>query len=110
MIFIKPYILNFAFSFCLFFLSVFGQFINYNHNAFGQPFIKYYSSKEYKSDNTNWSVLQDKRGVMYFGNEKCILEFDGNSWRRIEVPNFADDICACKKIRVSAYQSSMILL
>jgi hypothetical protein len=89
---------------------VFSQTANLKYPDFGQPFIKYYSPKEYKSDNSNWSIVQDKRGVMYFGNEKCILEFDGNSWRRIEVPNFADDIFACKKIRVSAYQSGMIFL
>ncbi len=59
--------------------------VNENHEP-GNPFIKYYSPKEYKANPANWCILQDKRGVMYFGNEKGILEFDGVSWRNIEVP------------------------
>lgn len=89
MIFNKHYILNLTLLSSLFLSTLFSQTINYKLQAIGYPFIKYYSSKEYKSDNTNWCIVQDKRGVMYFGNEKCILEFDGNSWRRIEVPNSA---------------------
>jgi hypothetical protein len=78
---------------------VFSQTANLKYPDFGQPFIKYYSPKEYKSENSNWSIVQDKRGVMYFGNEKCILEFDGNSWRRIEVPNFEMIFLLVKRYR-----------
>ena len=56
------------------------------YREFGNPFIKYYSPKEYKAAPANWSILQDKRGVMYFGTEGQVLEFDGVSWRIIEVP------------------------
>jgi signal transduction histidine kinase/DNA-binding response OmpR family regulator/ligand-binding sensor domain-containing protein len=82
----KNYILNFLLINFLILSVSFSQTGNFKYQSIGQPFIKYYSPKEYKSDNTNWSIVQDKRGVMYFGNEKGILEFDGNSWRLIEVP------------------------
>ena len=51
----------------------------------GKPFIEYYSPKIYKSDPRNWSVIEDNRGVLYFGNQSGILEFDGNFWRKIKV-------------------------
>ncbi|MCP5046355.1 MAG: histidine kinase, partial [bacterium] len=37
----------------------------------------------------NWSVTQDKRGVIYVGNQGGLLEFDGVSWRSVRVPNWS---------------------
>ena len=45
--------------------------------------IKNYSAKEYKGKSQNWCVIQDKRGLMYFGNNDGILEYDGVKWRTI---------------------------
>ncbi|MBI5217330.1 MAG: hypothetical protein HY958_00170 [Bacteroidia bacterium] len=57
-------------------------------NKLGLPFMKYYSPKEYNAHALNWAVAQDKRGIMYFGNNaNGILEYDGTSWRQIEIPN-----------------------
>ena len=54
----------------------------------GNPFIQDYSDKDYKShENQNWAVIQDRRGVMYFGNNNGLLEFDGKNWRLIKMPN-----------------------
>ncbi len=86
LVFIKTYIVVITFLvFSLTELS-FCQSAGYKFQETGQPFLKYYSPKDYKSDLSNWCIVQDKRGVMYFGNEKGILEFDGVSWRKIEVP------------------------
>lgn len=52
----------------------------------GKTLINYVSPKTYKSGPRNWSIAQDNRGVMYFGNESGVLEFDGNFWRKIAVP------------------------
>ncbi|UCH97612.1 MAG: hypothetical protein JSV88_12400, partial [Candidatus Aminicenantes bacterium] len=38
--------------------------------------------------NQNWAVIQDKRGIIYVANNSGIKEFDGVSWRQIDVPNF----------------------
>jgi len=46
-----------------------------------------YSAKEYKAATQNWSIVQDDRGVMYFGNNEGVLEYDGVSWRLIKVSN-----------------------
>ena len=48
---------------------------------------KYYSPKDYNAPSQNWSIVQDNRGVLYFGNSSCVLEYDGNEWRQIYVPN-----------------------
>ncbi|HLP61710.1 MAG TPA: hypothetical protein VK186_22915, partial [Candidatus Deferrimicrobium sp.] len=57
--------------------------------SYGFKYIKNYSAEEYKLHPQNWSVLQDKRGLIYIGNNGGLLEFDGVSWRTISVPNFS---------------------
>lgn len=57
-------------------------------NKNGIPFITNYSSKQYNGAEQNWAVVQDKRGVMYFGNnDNGVLEYDGVTWRKIPVQN-----------------------
>lgn len=60
----------------------------------GQPYGKIiarnYNQLEIGSENGSfWSVVKDKRGILYFGGEGEIFEFDGISWRGIPVPNFS---------------------
>jgi len=50
---------------------------------------KHYSPEEYNAPLQNWSIVKDKRGVMYFGNSNCILEYDGTEWRKIYMPNMS---------------------
>jgi signal transduction histidine kinase/CheY-like chemotaxis protein/ligand-binding sensor domain-containing protein len=50
----------------------------------GLPFISSYSAKDAIPARQVWSILQDRRGVMYFGSSAgYILEYDGATWRRI---------------------------
>ncbi len=57
-------------------------------NEIGQPFIRNYSPKEYSGAHPqNWAIVQDQRGVMYFGNGLGVLEYDAVSWRLIALPN-----------------------
>lgn len=53
----------------------------------GAPFIRNYPPDEYRADGQNWAIAQDQRGMMYFGNSKGVLEYDGVSWRLIETIN-----------------------
>jgi len=71
----------------LFLSFVFLSFNSFCQDEIGQPFIEYYSPKEYHLSYQNWCVNQDKRGIMYFGNTEGILEYDGSSWRTIQTPN-----------------------
>ena len=41
---------------------------------------------DYNAGIQNWAIAQDERGVMYFGNNSGLLEFDGSAWRLYELP------------------------
>ncbi len=58
-------------------------------NKLGYPIIRNYTPEENGGEEQNWSIAQDKRGVMYFGNidSKGILEYDGKTWRSIPNAN-----------------------
>ena len=52
----------------------------------GLPFITNYSTK--LSDNSQvWSIQEDERGILYFGIQKYLLEYDGVKWRKITIKN-----------------------
>jgi K+-sensing histidine kinase KdpD/CheY-like chemotaxis protein/ligand-binding sensor domain-containing protein len=53
----------------------------------GLPFITNYSSKTFKALPQTWCVQQDDRGIMYFGIQNYILEYDGIKWRKVVIQN-----------------------
>jgi signal transduction histidine kinase/ligand-binding sensor domain-containing protein len=53
----------------------------------GLPFIRSYLPKEYGQGTQNFAVLQDRQGMLYFGNYHGVLTFDGHTWGLIEVAN-----------------------
>lgn len=53
----------------------------------GIRFIKNYTSNDYHALSLTWDILQDKRGIMYFATPNGLIEFDGNTWRTISLPN-----------------------
>ena len=55
------------------------------HAEDGRPFIRAYRPTEVGGAGQIWSILQDRRGVMYIGTNGAILEFDGSSWRRMRI-------------------------
>ncbi len=70
--------------------------------------IKYFGPKEYNASYSNWCIHQDKQGIMYFGNDKGVLEYDGNEWRLIKIPNnsVVRSLCADSAGRVYVAASS----
>lgn len=57
------------------------------HPEQGTPYFTYYTSQMYDGHPQNWAIIQDERGVMYFGNTEGVLEYDGSSWRTISLKN-----------------------
>ncbi|ODU10443.1 MAG: hypothetical protein ABS84_03485 [Rubrivivax sp. SCN 71-131] len=54
----------------------------------GLPLLRNYDTVGHGGSVQNWAVVQDRRGVMYFGStDDGVLEFDGASWRTIATPN-----------------------
>ncbi|MCW5515426.1 ATP-binding protein [Muriicola sp. Z0-33] len=52
------------------------------------PYIQNYSPTDYNAASQNWAVVQNKEGFIYVGNNNGVLEYDGVSWRLIELPNY----------------------
>jgi ligand-binding sensor domain-containing protein/DNA-binding CsgD family transcriptional regulator len=75
------------FSFVFLFFLIFSLPLVAQVKGEGVPYIKNYSLKEYQASPQNWAVVQDHRGIMFFGNNYGVLEFDGNHWRRLGLPN-----------------------
>lgn len=53
----------------------------------GIPHIINYPKRVYGAATQNWSITQDTRGFMYFGNNDGVLEFDGKRWCRYSLPD-----------------------
>lgn len=72
------------------------------------PRITNYTVNDYKAGNQNWSITQDNDGRVYFGNNKGVLEFDGQRWVLYTLPN--NDIVRCvyyshdNKLYVGSYE------
>ncbi|MBS1803373.1 MAG: GAF domain-containing protein [Acidobacteria bacterium] len=53
----------------------------------GLPIVETHGYKEYNGFGQVWTILQDQRGVMYFGNSGgTVMEYDGVTWRKIVTP------------------------
>ncbi len=46
-----------------------------------KPYVVNFYRNDYDAANKNWSIAQDRDGVMYFGNDNGLLEFDGIRWQ-----------------------------
>lgn len=56
-------------------------------NKSGNAFYKNYTTEIYRAGTQNLAVVQDKRGVMYFGNNYGVLKYDGTTWQLIRINN-----------------------
>ncbi|MEL6867122.1 MAG: two-component regulator propeller domain-containing protein [Bacteroidota bacterium] len=53
----------------------------------GSPAIVNFSRTDYQAGTQNWMIQQDERGILYFANNKGLLEFDGTNWQTYPLPN-----------------------
>lgn len=51
----------------------------------GLPILRTYLPRDVGFSKQIWSILQDRRGVLYFGAGQGIFEYDGGNWRKIKV-------------------------
>jgi ligand-binding sensor domain-containing protein len=56
-------------------------------NTHGTPFMTNHFSIEYQFHPKNFSIIQSNEGMMYFANAYGVLEYDGVSWRTINLPD-----------------------
>jgi signal transduction histidine kinase/CheY-like chemotaxis protein len=72
----------------------------------GMPVLHNYPIRATNGGSQIWTVVQDRRGVLYFGIEKAVLEYDGVTWRRIQVPSSvvrSSAVDGAGKIWIGAY-------
>lgn len=51
----------------------------------GMPVLESYPVKEFNPEGQVWTIVQGRRGVIYFGmSGGWVLEYDGVSWRKID--------------------------
>ncbi|MFM9074936.1 MAG: hypothetical protein ACKORJ_05135, partial [Bacteroidota bacterium] len=62
-------------------------FVGHGQEMIRIPFVRNYSASDYNAQVRNWSVVRDARGILYVGNNRDLLTFDGNHWRKIRVNN-----------------------
>ena len=48
--------------------------------------VRNFSPAVYGANGQNWSVAEDSRGILFFGNSSGVLEYDGARWRLIGMP------------------------
>lgn len=58
-----------------------------SHLSSGTPFIRNFSPADYGAEDQNWAIAQDQNGIMYVGNNKGVLQYDGVTWQLIETEN-----------------------
>ena len=51
----------------------------------GRPLFRYFTARDYHGDSSINAATQDNQGRMFFGNQDCVLEFDGQTWNTIPV-------------------------
>jgi DNA-binding CsgD family transcriptional regulator len=51
------------------------------------PFVTNFTRSDYHAGTQNWSIQQDNSGLIYTGNNKGLLEFDGTYWQTYTLPN-----------------------
>ncbi|MFD2999664.1 triple tyrosine motif-containing protein [Pontibacter toksunensis] len=68
----------------------------------GFSYIQNYTKAIYQAGNQNWSIVKDRSGVVYYGNSKGLLAYDGNSWQLYPMPNklIVRSVAADNKSRV----------
>ncbi|HLY71197.1 MAG TPA: hypothetical protein VKR53_15795, partial [Puia sp.] len=71
--------------FCFFATAAFAQ----NNMESGYQLINNYMAKEYGGNQDNFAIIQNEKGIMYFGNGAGMLEFDGAKWQVYSLLNAA---------------------
>ena len=52
-------------------------------------FVRNYGYKDYHANEQNWDVIEGNNGIIYLANNDGVMEYDGVSWRLIELPNMS---------------------
>jgi Y_Y_Y domain/Two component regulator propeller len=71
----------------LFILASLPKLVPAQVNISGDPIIRYIPPSEYNGGPQIFSILQNKQGVMYFGSNDGMIEYDGTNWEHHPLNN-----------------------
>ena len=57
-----------------------------SQNTIALPDIVNYPKQSYNAGPANWGIIQDKKGIIYVGNDEGLLTFDGSFWKHYPTP------------------------
>ncbi len=60
--------------------------LGFTQSEVGAPIIQNFTTSDYEALPQNFAIAQDEREILYFGNTDGLLEYDGISWRKMELP------------------------
>jgi len=76
-----------AFSGFVFLLGLLSAFASNPAPDHGVPLMRNFSVLDYGAETQNWAVVQDRAGIMYFGNNSGLLIYDGIQWELVTISN-----------------------
>lgn len=74
-------------------IALFAFLYQHTYAQFGYPLVQVFRQDEYKAHPQNFCAIQDKRGILYIGNNDGLLEFDGINWNLIKTSNSSGVRC-----------------
>jgi DNA-binding CsgD family transcriptional regulator len=80
----KPHVMLCRRKFLLNIVLFFG-FLTIHSQEF-TPVVVQFNKNDYGAANQNWAVGQGSDGIMYFGNNNGLLQFDGSVWQLHKMP------------------------
>ncbi|HOZ14558.1 MAG TPA: SpoIIE family protein phosphatase [Tenuifilaceae bacterium] len=70
--------------FILFFVFIFLSQSSASQDIGRYPVVNFHH-REYSGHSQSWSIVQDKRGLIYIANNVGVIEYDGSEWRHISI-------------------------
>ncbi len=80
-----------AFSLLFFFYCSFSHGQE-DYSLLGSLKVTNYSQKDYKANAQIFCITQRENGVMYFANQRGVLEYDGTKWKTLPLPDKAESL------------------
>ncbi len=74
-------------SICLVFLFLLLPVFHATGQIAGKSFVISFSKENYHAGNQNWSVDTGRNGIVYIGNNRGLLRFDGANWDIFHMPD-----------------------
>ena len=54
------------------------------YSEMGLLYVENFDTRELGFNLQNWCATQDSLGIVYIGNTSGLIQYDGDSWRRVE--------------------------